>query len=102
MDFVVCGIMVSLLGFHWVFLPSLMGEMVPLVNVMPFWTGAVFVVGMGQQWSQNQQAGAQQPVAMGAFSPMFVPPVQPAGNAQTSALPHPAPAQPPSEQQPAK
>lgn len=48
LDIVVAGIMVSLLGFHWVFVPSALGKLVPVVDMMPFWTGAVFFVSLGQ------------------------------------------------------
>ena len=49
LDIAVAGIMVSLLGFHWVFVPSALGKLVPVVDMMPFWTGAVFFVSLGQQ-----------------------------------------------------
>lgn len=48
LDIAVAGIMCSLLGFHWVFVPSAIGKMVPVADMMPFWSGAVFFVAMGQ------------------------------------------------------
>ena len=36
--------MTSLLGWHLVFLPSFMGELVPLANLAPTWTAAVLWV----------------------------------------------------------
>jgi len=47
-DMAVAGIMVWLLGFHWVFVPAALGELVPMANLMPFWSGAVFFVAIGQ------------------------------------------------------
>lgn len=59
LDVVVGGIMVSLLGWHWAFLPSAMGKLIPGVDLVPFWTAAVFIVGLGQQG----QGQAQNPMA---------------------------------------
>ncbi len=54
-DVVTAGIMVSLLGWHWSFMPSIMGEMVPGLNLCPFWTMAVFIAG----WTDSaKQVGA--------------------------------------------
>jgi hypothetical protein len=53
LDITVAGIMVWLLGFHWVFVPSAMGKLIPAVDMMPFWTGAVFFVGLGQDAQQT-------------------------------------------------
>ncbi|MEI6234814.1 MAG: hypothetical protein WCT04_17305 [Planctomycetota bacterium] len=47
LDFAVAGFMYWLLGFHWVLLPTLLGELVPIANMMPFWSGAVFFVAIG-------------------------------------------------------
>jgi hypothetical protein len=44
-DCTVMGIMSALLGFHWLFLPSLVFEIVPGIDLLPTWTGCVaFVV----------------------------------------------------------
>jgi hypothetical protein len=43
-DILDCGIAValfSMLGWHWEFLPSLLGKLVPGVDLVPFWTLAV-------------------------------------------------------------
>ncbi len=48
LDAAVAFIMVSLLGFHWVFVPSALGKLVPVADMMPLWTGAVFFVAAGQ------------------------------------------------------
>lgn len=48
LDAAVAMVMVWLLGFHWVFVPSAIGKLVPGVDMMPFWTGAVFFVSVGQ------------------------------------------------------
>jgi hypothetical protein len=40
-DFSVAGVLVYLLGWHWEFLPSFLGKLVPGVDLVPFWTMAV-------------------------------------------------------------
>jgi hypothetical protein len=41
LDVAAGGILIYLLGWHWEFLPSFIGEMVPGVDFVPFWTLAV-------------------------------------------------------------
>jgi len=41
LDFAIGAVMVNLLGWHWEFLPSLLGKLVPGVDLVPFWTLAV-------------------------------------------------------------
>jgi hypothetical protein len=41
LDFGVGALMVSLLGWHWEFLPSFLAKLVPGVDLIPFWTMAV-------------------------------------------------------------
>jgi hypothetical protein len=41
LDVTVAGLMVYLLGWHWEFLPSIAGKLVPGVDLVPFWTLAV-------------------------------------------------------------
>ena len=40
-DFGVGALMVHLLGWHWEFLPSFLGKLVPGVDLVPLWTLAV-------------------------------------------------------------
>jgi hypothetical protein len=40
-DVCVAGILTSLLGWHWEFLPSFMGKLLPGVDLVPLWTLAV-------------------------------------------------------------
>jgi hypothetical protein len=44
LDFAVGGILVRLLGWHWAFLPSLLGELVPGLDLFPTWTAAMLFV----------------------------------------------------------
>jgi hypothetical protein len=44
LDCVVLGAMTKLIGFHWLFLPSFMVELIPEVAVLPTWVGCVAVV----------------------------------------------------------
>src|ERR1700736_5844226 len=41
LDFGVGALMVHLLGWHWEFLPSFFAQLVPGVDLVPFWTMAV-------------------------------------------------------------
>lgn len=41
LDFAVGAVLVRLLGWHWEFLPSVLGKLVPGVDLVPFWTLAV-------------------------------------------------------------
>ena len=41
LDFVVGGILAYLIGWHWEFLPSFFAELIPGVDLVPFWTMAV-------------------------------------------------------------
>ena len=41
LDLAVAAVMVRLLGWHWEFLPAFAGELVPGVDLVPFWTLAV-------------------------------------------------------------
>lgn len=44
LDLVVGAILVRLLGWHWEFLPAFAAELVPGVDLVPFWTIAVLSV----------------------------------------------------------
>jgi hypothetical protein len=41
LDLGVAAVMVRLLGWHWEFLPAFAGELIPGVDLVPFWTLAV-------------------------------------------------------------
>ena len=44
LDFAVAIAMVTLLGWHLAFLPTVIAEVVPGLNLIPTWTAAVFFV----------------------------------------------------------
>jgi hypothetical protein len=44
LDVVVAALLSRLLGWHWAFLPSLVAELIPGVDLFPTWTAAVFYV----------------------------------------------------------
>lgn len=48
LDVAVAAVMVALLGWHWAFLPTVVAEGLPLVDVAPSWTLAVLWVTRGQ------------------------------------------------------
>jgi hypothetical protein len=41
LDVGLAAVLVQLLGWHWEFLPSFLGKLVPGVDLVPFWTMAV-------------------------------------------------------------
>lgn len=41
LDVAVAAVLVYLLGWHWEFLPAFAGELVPGLDLVPFWTLAV-------------------------------------------------------------
>lgn len=53
-DCAVMGIMSALLGFHWLFLPSLVFEIIPGVDLLPTWTGCVAFVVWRRKKAQQQ------------------------------------------------
>jgi hypothetical protein len=47
-DVVVALVMLRLLGWHWAFVPAFLLELVPIVELVPTWTAAVFLVTRGE------------------------------------------------------
>src|SRR5947208_14284722 len=50
LDLAVAAVLVNLLGWHWEFLPAFLAELVPGVDLVPFWTLAV--VNGYRKWKQ--------------------------------------------------
>jgi hypothetical protein len=44
LDIVVAAILTRLLGWHWAFLPGLVAELIPGLDMFPTWTAAVLYV----------------------------------------------------------
>lgn len=44
LDIVTAGVLSSLLGWHWAFLPTLIAELLPGLDLFPTWTAAVAYV----------------------------------------------------------
>ena len=44
LDLIVAAILISLLGWHWAFLPTLAAELIPGADLFPTWTAAVWYV----------------------------------------------------------
>lgn len=42
-DVIAAFLLIRLLGWHWAFLPTFVAELTPLVDLVPTWTGAVFL-----------------------------------------------------------
>lgn len=57
LDFIAAIALVRLLGWQWEFLPSLIAELVPGLDLIPFWTLAV--ANVYRKWKQNESAGDQ-------------------------------------------
>lgn len=49
LDVIIAAVMVRLIGFHWAFLPTLIAEMVPFVDLVPSWTLAVWIASRGRR-----------------------------------------------------
>jgi hypothetical protein len=50
LDLAVAAVLVQLLGWHWEFLPAFVAELVPGVDLVPFWTFAV--INVYRKWKQ--------------------------------------------------
>lgn len=62
LDVLVAFVLVRLLGWHWEFLPAFAAELVPGVDLVPFWTLAV--VNVYRKWKSiavTQEPGQQPP-----------------------------------------
>ena len=57
LDLVVAVALTRLVGWHWEFPPSLLGELVPGIDLVPFWTLAV--ANVYRKWKQTESAGDQ-------------------------------------------
>ncbi len=51
LDLAVAAVLVRLLGWHWEFLPAFAAELVPGVDLVPFWTLAV--ANAYRKWKQT-------------------------------------------------
>jgi hypothetical protein len=63
LDLAVAVALVWLLGWHWAFLPAFLAEMIPLVELVPTWTAAVFIAtgGRGLPPGGTPPSGPQPP-----------------------------------------
>jgi hypothetical protein len=59
LDVAVMGIMCRLLGFHWLFLPTFVLEVVPEVDALPTWVGCVAVVAWRRRREERAAAAAE-------------------------------------------
>lgn len=60
LDCCVMGIMVKILGFNWVFVPTFFVEVIPTLDLFPSWVGAVAYV-VWQRKKSQQMAQGQTP-----------------------------------------
>jgi len=62
-DVAVAFTLVHLVGWHWEFLPAFAAELVPGLDLVPFWTLSVFNV--YRKWKQtNEEQTPHQPVVI--------------------------------------
>lgn len=57
LDLAVAAVLVRLLGWHWEFLPAFAAELVPGIDLVPFWTLAV--ANVYRKWKQELVTSAQ-------------------------------------------
>jgi hypothetical protein len=55
LDVIVAAALVRLTGWHWEFMPSAFAELVPGVDLVPFWTLAV--ANVYRKWRQTEAVG---------------------------------------------
>ena len=65
LDLSVAAILIRLLGWHWAFLPTLLAELVPGLDLFPTWTAAVFYVTRQRVRSEEPEFCLQGPVPRG-------------------------------------
>jgi hypothetical protein len=49
LDLVVSVLLVRTCGWHWAFLPALVAELLPGVDLVPTWTAAVWIATRGRR-----------------------------------------------------
>jgi hypothetical protein len=65
LDLAVAAILVRLVGWHWEFLPAFIGELIPGVDLVPFWTFAVMnVYRKRKQMVVTEEEGREEPPAI--------------------------------------
>ncbi len=62
LDIAVARMLIRLLGWHWAFLPSFVGKIVPGADLVPTWTMAVLVATRG---TPREQAKIEPPTIEG-------------------------------------
>jgi hypothetical protein len=53
LDVVTAVVLTALVGWHWAFAPTLLVEVVPVLDLFPTWTAAVFFVTRGQSGASS-------------------------------------------------
>jgi hypothetical protein len=48
LDVAVAVAMVALVGWHWAFVPAFGAELIPMLDLVPTWTGAVLLATRGE------------------------------------------------------
>lgn len=61
LDVAVAAVMISLVGWHWAFLPAFLAELVPGVDLAPTWTLAVVIATRRAGWSGASPSARTEP-----------------------------------------
>lgn len=56
LDVVVAAVLIKLMGWHWAFLPSLIAELIPGLDLVPTWTAAVFIASRAPRGNKGAAA----------------------------------------------
>ena len=59
LDLAVAAVLINLLGWHWEFLPAFAAELVPGVDLVPFWT--IAVISVYRKWKQSAITESEPP-----------------------------------------
>jgi hypothetical protein len=63
-DLVVALALVRLIGWHWAFLPTFLAEMVPVLDLVPTWTAAVFLATRGRSGDEPPEVVPVEPARL--------------------------------------
>src|SRR5438309_10394757 len=73
LDLIVAFVLIRLLGWHWAFLPTLAAELVPVADLFPTWTAAVWFV-TRQQVKANHNNNSSSNSSFRSKNPEILPP----------------------------
>lgn len=65
-DVIAAVVLIALAGWHWAFLPTFMIEMVPMADLAPTWSAAVYIAtrGLDEDTATETEAEIQPPTPL--------------------------------------